>query len=129
MNWVSPAWTSFTSATLSVFAFGPDGNNDAVIVDTIDLGDLAGDGMVLGEWYTLSVFNGGASVLAQLNADGKLAVTIDKQGRLDPLSIVASKLLVEYGSVDSGDTVPEPASLALLGVALVSGATRLRRRR
>ena len=78
--------------------------------------------------FTLS--NGFTSTFQALNADGSLTVEVGG-GPVSWIRFAVPNVLDirhDY-SVLSIETVPEPAALVMLGLAMVGGAARLRRRR
>ncbi|MCC6954649.1 MAG: PEP-CTERM sorting domain-containing protein [Deltaproteobacteria bacterium] len=121
VNWSTPPALTYLAASLQIEAFGPDGGNDSVFSETINLGSLVSDGSLL-DFFTTTVF--AFNNQAQLNlllADGILNVTVNKVGFLDAVSVTKSSLTVRY------EAVPEPATVALLSSGLLGGAFFRRR--
>lgn len=125
-DWLTPAATSLLSATLTIQAFGPDGNNDVVFGDSINLGSLTGDGATLSESIRTTIFS--VTNPTQLNiflGDGYVDVLIDKNrgagfpGNLDSLNVYNSKLSIQY---DSPVAVTHPAAVLILGAGLLAAA-------
>ena len=124
LTWVQPPASTFTGATLTIYAFGALSNNDIVTLDvTFTLGSL--DAGVL---FNQTVF-GGAGVLSALNDNGRIVVSVNKNADapfggngLNAFSVFASRL-------DAAYDIPEPTSLWLVGLALGGSAVRFRRRR
>ena len=68
--------------------------------------------------------------LSYLQADGLLNVTLTKGGGAgSSFSFVRSTLFADGVVGDPGNDVPEPVTLALLGIGLLGGVARLRRSR
>lgn len=119
---------TFSTATLTIKAWGNIGGNDEVLVETVDF--LLANGTWSSGYFSTTVF-GGAGLVTALNVDGTLLVTVDKNttggflgaGFLNAFSVYSSRLDV------TGETVPEPASLLVVGIGLAGVASRLRRRR
>ncbi len=118
VNWLSPTYVSFVSATLTIKAFGIDGGNDIVFADLVNIGSLNNDGTLL-ERFTTTIFPSGAMTLNTIFVNGYLDITINKNNgtgglaALDFSSIYSSNLTVTY------QAVPEPASLILMTSGLL----------
>jgi hypothetical protein len=131
LTWVAPPAGTFTSATLTIIAAVPAGNNDNVYVSH----DLSFN--LLGPLGPIGGTFSDGFITASLNEGGILNVLIDKQFSFNflspdfdpvPFAVLGSKLWVEYEPLIAGDPMPEPTALLLLGAGLMGGALRLRRR-
>ena len=84
LSWLTPPAGTYLTAVLTIEAYGVNGNNDAVLVDNFDIGDLTN-----GNQFATSAFTGG-QLLASVQ-DGILNVTINKSNN-DEISIASSRL-------------------------------------
>jgi hypothetical protein len=106
---LTPPAGNFLTAILTISAYGADRSNDSVVTETINLGNIVGDGSLFGEGFTTSIFNLGTSAtLNALFSDGYLNIVVNKSP-LDAFSVYKSQLDVHY------EAVPEPATMLLLG--------------
>ena len=125
----NPLTDTLTSATLSIYLYDDEANEPAAdkIDFDLDLGAITGSMPAVDLNGTTSVlpFIGTVNVLARVNTDGALVVTLSlKSGDLK----FAQSILTAEGRQQDIVVAPEPATLALFGLAAAGSAIRRKRR-
>jgi hypothetical protein len=114
-----PLSDTLTGATLTLDLTGPGGQPLAISLD----GDQVFDS-------SLNTLGPITVTLSYLQADGLLNVTLTKGGGAgSSFSFVRSTLFADGVAGDPGNDIPEPVTLALLGIGLLVGVAPLRRSR
>jgi len=114
-----PLSDTLTGATLTLDLTGPGGQPLAIRFD--------GDQVFNSNLNTLGPIT---VTLSYLQADGLLNVTLTKGGGAgNSFSFVRSTLFADGVVGDPGNDIPEPGTLALLGIGLLGGVARLRKSR
>ena len=128
LDWLGtlPSNGAFVFAELSIEAYGAQGGNDYVSIDSTQMGTLTDGGS---QDLLTTIFTADAADLAAFDFTDGISVLVDKHYNTDHINVISSTFSFTYEYDDNSPTpVPEPATILLFGSG-IAGMGALRKKK